>query len=43
MSDSALCAVDLNPRALAAEVRGQQPEERAGLSERGCRLYDTAL
>ncbi|GAA4531116.1 NACHT domain-containing protein [Amycolatopsis samaneae] len=43
LSDHALFAVDLDPGALAAAVRGQRPVERAALSEQGTRLYEVAL
>jgi NACHT N-terminal Helical domain 1/NACHT domain len=43
LSDGALFAVDLNPQALAVEVRRQRPVNRVGLSDRAVRLYDAAL
>ncbi|MGW5052939.1 NACHT domain-containing protein [Actinokineospora sp. NPDC004072] len=43
LSDAALFAVDVDPTALAAAVRAQQPVDRAGLSAAGARFYDAAL
>lgn len=43
LSDAALFQVDLDPDALAAEVRDSVPVHRAGLSGRAAVLFDLAL